>query len=174
MLTMFNQKWKNCSGEYWLDFFKKHKADREKFARNEVVGLVYDKEAICYAEIDWDKARKHLADPDIDAHIQNIGETTQAYELRAIEDCPDGHSLWFGHFTFENETPQEWIAHWQNDKKRLTKNEKFAIVDNNNVLVIAEGGGNSEQAEAHRQREDVRSHIERTNETSQIWGATLL
>jgi len=31
MLTMFNQKWKNCSGEYWLDFFKKHKADRENF-----------------------------------------------------------------------------------------------------------------------------------------------
>jgi len=28
---MFNQKWKNCSGEYWLDFFKKHKADRENF-----------------------------------------------------------------------------------------------------------------------------------------------
>jgi 3-hydroxy-3-methylglutaryl CoA synthase len=71
----------------------------------------------------------------------------------------------------ENESPEEWIAVWKNDTKRATKNEKFAIVDSNNVLVLSEGAVTNEQFAAHVARPDVKAHIERTRETGKLWGA---
>lgn len=171
MLTMFNQTWTNCSGQYWMDFFDKHKSVRAKFAKNEVAALVSENEAMCYSDVDWEEGSKHLGDPAIDKHIKDIGETTSAYELVDQSECPDGHALWFGHFTFENESPEEWIAVWKNDTKRATTNEKFAIVDSNNVLVLAECAVTNEQFAAHVARPDVKAHIERTRETGKLWGA---
>ena len=58
---------------------------------------------------------------------------------------------YFGIWTFENETADEWIKVWLADDQRLSRNEVFAVVDDNKVMAI-KAVGTPEQHEQHLQR----------------------
>ena len=78
---------------------------------------------------------KHGADPEVAAHIKRMDETSTIYEAREITEA-DGPGTYFGLWTFENETAQEWMDAWTSDEKRLTRDEVFGVVDDHSVLVL--------------------------------------
>jgi hypothetical protein len=174
MNVMFNMQWKNCSPDYWMEFSNRFKKVRSEFMREGGIGLVNEFEAMGYGEIfDQLGMENHSNDPQILSHIEEIQEKTLVYDLIDAGDNPEDYHLWFMHFTFENETPDQWIKTWLSDAQRPPRNEKFAIIDDNNVMVFFEADVTKTQMEAHVNRPEVAAHIAKVNERSRGWAARL-
>lgn len=171
MRIIAHSKFSNGSMSDWIDFYHSQSSRRSSFASDETLGIVNEKEAIFSWKVtDKTQLMAHGADPDIQAHVERMDETVTVYEAREIQDS-DGPGQYFGIWTFENETPQEWINVWSGDDQRLSRNEVFAIVDDNTVAVLMEAIGTPEQHAAHLERPEVKEHIARINEKAQIWKA---
>lgn len=153
----------------WVAFYNNQAVNRASFTTEETLGIANDGEVLFTWEVtDFDQLSKHGADPEIQAHIARMQETASVYQAHDLQD-DDGPGLYFGIFTFENESAEEWIKVWSTDDKRLTRNEVFAIVDDHSVAVLVEGTGTPEQVAAHLERPEVKEHVTRINEQARIW-----
>ena len=171
MKYLIHQKFNNCSLSTWKAMFDSKASVRATFVKGEVNGIVGENEVMTYSEVvDFEAAKAHANEPEIKSHIETIGETTDLYELYEINSNETG-GLFFAHFTFENESPEEWISTWKNDSKKLTTNEKYAIVDDNNVLALFESHATERDIENHLNRPEVRDHIDKVNEQFKAWTA---
>ena len=169
MRYLLHQKFKFCSLSEWQAVYNSKASVRAEFSTGEVHGVVNENEVMTYFELtNIDAASAHTNEAEITAHIERIGETTEMYELHEVSSDSAGN-VWFGHFTFENESPEEWIATWKNDPHRLSTNETFAIVDANNVLVLMESHASLEDHEKHVNRPEVKAHIDKVKEKSVAW-----
>lgn len=164
-------KFSNGTMDEWVEFYNSQAVKRSNFVTQEALGVAGKSETLFSWEIgSRDELLEHGSDPEVAAHVARMEETGEVYEAREIRDT-DGPGHYFGIWTFENETAQEWINTWLSDDKRLSRNEVFGIVDDNTVMALIEAVGTPEQHEQHLQRPEVKEHIERTNEQAQIWKA---
>ena len=153
----------------WVNFYNSKASSRTSFVTQEVLGIAGKSETVfCWDIGHKDQLLEHGSDPEVAAHVARMEEKGEAYEAREIRDT-DGPGQYFGIWTFENETAEEWINAWLADDQRLSRNEVFAVVDDNKVMAIIEAVGTPEQHEQHLQRPEVQAHIEKTNEKAEIW-----
>lgn len=169
MIVVAHCNFSNGSMDEWISFYNSQAEKRSKFTSNETLGIVSDSETIFTWTVgSQDQLAEHGADPEVAANIARMNEQADVYEAREIQDS-DGPGQYFGVWTFENETPQQWIDVWRADEKRLSRNEVFAIVNDNSVAVLLEAFGTPADHAQHLERPEVKEHIERINEKAQIW-----
>ncbi len=162
-------KFSESHAEEWLEFYNKAASDRTGFTSEEHVGIVSPGQVLFTWEVsDRDALLKHGADPEVAAHIKRMDETSTIYEAREITEA-DGPGTYFGLWTFENETAQEWMDAWTSDEKRLTRDEVFGVVDDHSVLVLLTTHASQAEHDAHLQRPEIKEHIERINEQARVW-----
>lgn len=171
MLLVANCKFKNDSMDEWVEFYNNQASKRANFVKQEKLGIAGDSETLFWWEVESkEHLMEHGSDPEVAAHVARMEESADVYEVREIQES-DGPGQYFGIWTFENETAEEWIQAWLGDDKRLSRNEVFGIVDDNTVMALIEAVGTPEQHEQHLQRPEVKEHIARTNEKASIWKA---
>lgn len=164
-------KFSKGSMDEWVSFYNKQAPNRASFVTQETLGIAGKAETLfCWDVGSRDQLLEHGSDPEVAAHVARMEEKGEVFEVREIRET-DGPGRYFGIWTFENETAEEWINAWLGDEKRLSRNEVFGIVDDHTVMALIEAFGTQEQHDQHLQRPEVKAHIERTNEKAEIWRA---
>jgi hypothetical protein len=169
MLIMVHSVITKGNLEDWRKHVDSKQSVRAQFTNGESMGYTSDNQIIGYADVhNWEGLLAHLQEPAERAHQEKYGEIAKLYRL--YEDLPETDDFKaFGHFTFLNLSATEWIDAWMSDEKRLSSNELFAVVDEQNVSVFCDIRGGTKAIAQHVARPEVKTHIERCQETSKAW-----
>ena len=169
MLIMVHSVITKGNLEDWRKHVDSKRSVRDQFTDGGCMAFTSNNQIIGYTDVhNWDGLLAHLQEPAEREHQKKYREIAKVYRLH--EDLPETDDFKaFGHFTFSNLSATEWIEVWMRDEKRLSSNELFAVVDEQNVIAFFDIRGGTKAIAKHVARPEIKTHIEQCQETVKAW-----